>query len=60
MLKQVQRRTTKKFSCAGAPFLGGQAERSGVLQPENTLGGPYSNLPVPEGGLQESCEGDFL
>ena len=36
--------------------------RAGALQPqeEKALGGPYSGLPVPEGGLQESWEGIFL
>ncbi|PKU45233.1 hypothetical protein llap_4460 [Limosa lapponica baueri] len=39
----------------GAPFLGRQAERVGVVQPgeEKAPGRPYSGLPVPEGGLQE-------
>ena len=42
---------------AGAPLLQGQAERVGAFQPgeERAPRGPYSGLPVPEGGLQESC-----
>ena len=42
---------------AGAPPLRGQAERAGTLQPgeEKAPVGPNSGLPVPEGGLQESC-----
>jgi len=28
--------------------------RAGALSLEKALGGPYSGLPVPEGGLQES------
>lgn len=36
-----------------------QAERVGALQPgeEKALGRPYSSLPVPEGGVQESWGG---
>ena len=46
---------------AGAPLLRGKAERVGAVQPgeENTPGRPYSSLPVPEGGLQESWRGTF-
>ena len=41
---------------AGSPPLCGQAQRYGSPQPgeEKTLKGPYSGLPVPEGGLRES------
>jgi len=41
---------------AGAPPLWGQAVRSGAPQPEEEKvpGAPYSGLPVPEGGRQES------
>jgi len=37
------------------------AERYGALQSgeEKGVGGPYSSLPVPEGGLQESLRGSF-
>jgi len=47
---------------AGAPALQGQAERAGAVQPgeEKVPGGPYSGLPVPEGGLQENWGGTFL
>ena len=46
---------------AGAPPLRGQAERVGVLQPgeEKAPRRPYSSLPVPEGGLQESWGGTY-
>jgi len=39
---------------AGAPPLRGEAERTGALQPgeDKAPGGPYSDLPVPERGLQ--------
>ena len=38
-----------------------QAERAGALQPEEEKAsrGPYSDLPVPEGGLWESWGGTF-
>jgi len=38
------------------PPMWGLAEAAGALQPgeEKALKGPYSGLPVPEGGLQES------
>ena len=43
------------------PLLRGQAERVGTVQPgeEKAPGRPYSSLPVPEGGLQESWRGTF-
>ena len=46
---------------AGAPLLWGQAERAGVLQPreEKAVRWPDSDLPVSEGGTQESWEGTF-
>jgi len=39
----------------------GKAEKVGVVQPgeEKAPGTPYSSLPVPEGGLQESWRGTF-
>ncbi|GAB0188049.1 hypothetical protein GRJ2_001270200 [Grus japonensis] len=41
----------------GAPLLGGQAERVGVVRPGKKKAPGRSNcgLPVPEGGLQERC-----
>ena len=41
------------------PYLWGQAERAGSVQPGEVkvLGGPYSGLPLSEGGLQESWGG---
>ncbi|PKU28404.1 hypothetical protein llap_21292 [Limosa lapponica baueri] len=49
----------QKDERAGTPLLGGQAERAGVVQPgeEKALGRPYSNLPIPKGGLQERWGG---
>jgi len=37
------------------------AERAGAVQPgeEKAVGRPYSSLPVPDGGLQESWTGSF-
>jgi len=62
----VQRRGTKIIrglddQRAGIPLLGGQAETVGVVWPgeEEGPGTPYSSLPVPEGGLQESWGGTF-
>ena len=45
----------------GATPLRGQAERVGVVQPgeKKTEGTTYSNLPAPEGGLQEGWRGTF-
>jgi len=39
----------------------GDRLRAGAVQPgeENAPEGPYSGLPVPEGGLQESWGGTF-
>ena len=47
---------------AEAPLLWEQDERAGALQPgkEKALGGPYSSLPGPEGGLTGKLERDFL
>ena len=46
---------------AEVPYLWGQAERAGSVQPGEVkvLGGPYSGLPLSEGGLQESWGGTF-
>ena len=46
---------------AGAPPLQGQAEIAGAVQPgeEKAPRRPYSGLPVPEEGLQESWGGTF-
>ena len=46
---------------AGAAPLQGQDERISGLQPgqEKAPGGPYNNLPEPEGGLHESWGGTF-
>jgi len=46
---------------AGTPFLRGQAERAGAVQPgeEKAVGRPYCSLPVPDRGLQESWRGTF-
>lgn len=46
---------------ARAPLLWKQAERIRVGQPgeEKALKTPYSSLPVPQRGLQESCRGTF-
>ena len=45
----------------GACFLQGQAERVGAHQSgeQKAMEGPYSVLPVPERGLQESWGGTF-
>ena len=45
----------------GAPLLWGKAERVGAVQhgEEKAPGRPYSCLPLPEGGLQESWGGTF-
>ena len=53
LLEYVQRRTTKMIQ---------RAERSMALHPggEKAAGRPYSSLPVPEGGLQESWGRAFL
>jgi len=47
---------------ARAPPLLEQAERAGALQPieGKALEGPYSGLPVPDRGLQESWGGAFF
>jgi len=46
---------------SGASLICGQAERDGALQSgeEKALRRPYSSLPGPEEGLQESCGGTF-
>jgi len=46
---------------AGTPLLGGKAGTAGAVQPgeEKAAGRPHSSLPVPEGGLQESCRRAF-
>jgi len=43
----------------GTPLLWGKAERVGVVQSgeENSLGRPYSSLPVPEGAYKRAGEG---
>jgi len=43
----------EKDQRAGAPLLGGKAERVGVIQPgeEKAVGRPYSSLPAPERDL---------
>ena len=61
LLEWVQRRATKIIrGLKHLPYE--DRQRAGALQPqeEKALGGPYSGLPVPEGGLQESWEGIFL
>ena len=47
----------KEDQRARPPVLWGQTEIVGALQPreEKAPRGPYSGLPVPEGGLQGSC-----
>ena len=59
LLGQVQRRDTKTIRALQT--LQGQVERAGALQPgeEKSPRRPYSNLPVPERGLQESWGGTF-
>ena len=51
----------KNDARAGAPLLGGKAERVGTVQPgeEKAPGRLYSSLPVPEESLQESQRGTF-
>jgi len=45
----------------GTALLKGKAERVGAVQcgEEKAPGRPYNNLPVPQGGLQESWRGTF-
>ena len=51
----------KDHQRAGAPPLRGQAERAGAFHPgeEKAPRRPYSSLPGPAGGLQESWGGTF-
>jgi len=46
---------------AGTPLLWGKAERVVTVQSreEKAPARPYSSLPVPEGGLQDSWKGTF-
>jgi len=59
LLERVQRRATKMVRRLEHLLLQGQAERAGALwaSEEMNPGGPYTGLPVPEGGVKE-CWGE--